>query len=109
MTAVTIAVASMSCIRYAAYRQMTARTGTCEGACQHYIECKDENVPGALQGCIADCRDIYVYDGEADQDSLMTFEGLDCPATIAFVDGKDGGREHAATSDPAAKRRSRAH
>lgn len=88
---------------------MSARTGTCDGACRHYVGCKGEPGPDALQTCMAECEEIFVYQGEPDEDSLRVFEGLDCKETIAFVDGNDDGRPRPATSRRAVKGRSQAH
>lgn len=93
-----LAAGSSSCVRYARYQGLSAGTGTCDGACRHYVECKDDREPRAFQTCIAECREIYVYDGKADEESLMAFESLDCTATVGFVDGSGGGRERAASS-----------
>ncbi len=93
-----LAAGSLSCVRYARYQGVSAGTGTCDGACRHYVECKEDRAPRAFQRCIAECREIYVYDGKADQESLMAFESLDCTATVGFVDGNGGAGERAGGS-----------
>jgi len=59
-------------------------TGTCEGACAHYVECK----PGAGQRerdrCQAECPEVF-----GDQDSLMGYESLSCADAVEYVDGAD--------------------
>jgi hypothetical protein len=102
------AVGSLSCARYSPFGRTAGRSGTCEGACEHYVECKDDPPPDAYRQCLAECRDIYVHDGDADVDSLLVFEGLECKATIAFVEGTDEGRHRSATSGRPAKVRSQA-
>jgi hypothetical protein len=109
IAAALTAVLSLACVRYGQYRRMTSRSGTCEGACDHYLECKDDVPPDAAPRCVAECRDIYVYDGEVDEDSLLVFEGLDCKATIGFVEGTGQGRDPTATSGRRSKGRSQAH
>jgi hypothetical protein len=57
-------------------------TGTCEGACAHYVSCKggpDKADPGR---CRAECPDVF-----ADRDSLMAFESLSCENAVEYVDG----------------------
>jgi hypothetical protein len=104
---VLLAGGSLSCVRYARYRGLSAGTGTCEGACGHYVECKEDRAPRALQTCMAECREIYVYDGVADEESLMAFESLDCTATVGFVDGNGGAGERATGSRRADGERSK--
>jgi hypothetical protein len=64
-------------------RLMTPRlTGTCDGACTHYVACKggpDKADPGR---CRTECPDVF-----ADRDSLMAFESLSCPNAVEYVDG----------------------
>lgn len=109
MIAAVVTASSLSCVRYARFEQRSTRTGTCEGACRHYVGCKDDGRPEAFGACMADCSDIFVYDGEVDEESLMVFEGLDCRATIAYVDGRGGERAPAGHSDQGVKVRSQAH
>ncbi|HTE51018.1 MAG TPA: hypothetical protein VK698_09130 [Kofleriaceae bacterium] len=88
---------SLACVRYARFQRLSGGGGSCEGACRHYVECKEDSTPRALETCKTECRDIYVYNGEADRESLAVFEGLDCKATIGFVEG-NGGRHRTVTS-----------
>jgi hypothetical protein len=57
-------------------------TGTCKGACDHYIECK----PGAAKAdrvrCEAECPGVF-----SDRDSLMAYESLTCKNAVEYVDG----------------------
>jgi len=98
----------LSCVRYARLHGRTVQSGTCEGACRHYVDCKDDERPESFQSCVADCGDIYVHEGEADSESLMEFEDLDCKDAVAFVDGDDRGRNRTAVSRPVTGR-ARAH
>ncbi|HYU16455.1 MAG TPA: hypothetical protein VEL05_10295 [Candidatus Acidoferrum sp.] len=90
----------LSCVRYARVHVRSTRSGTCEGACRHYADCKDDERPESLQSCVADCRDIYVHEGDVDSESLMEFEDLDCKDAVAFVEGDDRGRNPTAGSRP---------
>jgi hypothetical protein len=56
-------------------------TGTCDGACQHYVSCKSGKADGAR--CRAECPDVF-----ADRDSLMAFESLSCKNAVEYVEGK---------------------
>jgi hypothetical protein len=109
VAAALLAGASLSCVRYAQYHRLSAPTGTCDGACRHYVGCKEDESAGAFSSCVDDCREIFVHEGEPDRDSLRVFEGLECKAAVAFVDGDDEGRDHTATSTPRRKGRSQAH
>ena len=62
-------------------------TGTCEGACDHYLECKGGGDAGT---CITECRQVF-----SDDESLRAFESLSCADTIEYVEGR-----HAMTSSP---------
>lgn len=57
-------------------------TGTCQGACSHYVECK----PGAQSEdrtrCENECPQVF-----SDRDSLMAYESLSCANAVEYVDG----------------------
>jgi hypothetical protein len=55
-------------------------TGTCEGACSHYVACKNGKADRGR--CLSECPDVF-----ADRDSLMAFESLSCPNAVEYVDG----------------------
>lgn len=55
-------------------------TGTCEGACERYVQCKGTEDVRAR--CNQECPDVF-----ADRQSLMMFESLDCPYVLGFVEG----------------------
>jgi hypothetical protein len=57
-------------------------TGTCDGACAHYVECKPGHSGADGQRCRAECPEVF-----ADRDSLMAYEMLSCQDAVEFVDG----------------------
>ncbi len=57
-------------------------TGTCEGACAHYIECKPGHPEVERAKCTAECPQVF-----SDRDSLMAFESMSCKDTVEYVDG----------------------
>jgi hypothetical protein len=85
-----VGLATTGCFHYAR-SQTFASSGSCTGACDHYLDCKQSDSEDARDECLEECRQIFVYQGEPDRASLQDFEELDCEATIAFVDG-DGGQ-----------------
>jgi len=101
-------VASLSCVRFGQMRRFSSQTGTCDGACRHYLDCKDDSADTSLRTCMAECSDIFVHEGEPDRDSLRVFESLECEAAVGFVEGNDDGRSRTATSRSQAKGRSQA-
>jgi len=58
-------------------------TGTCEGACAHYTECKPGHPDGDRMRCNVECPEVF-----SDRDSLMAFESLACSDAVEFVDGR---------------------
>jgi hypothetical protein len=106
--ALVMAAALLSCVRYARMQTFTS-TGTCAGACRHYLACKGDGSDASQKVCEEDCGEIFVDDGEPDRESLREFEGLDCEIAVAFVDGDGGRRDRSAGSHPAVGRRSQAH
>jgi hypothetical protein len=75
-----VAVLGASCI----VRQLRGPrlTGTCDGACAHYAECKPGHTRADAKRCQAECPEVF-----ADRDSLMAYESLSCPDAVEFVDG----------------------
>jgi hypothetical protein len=57
-------------------------TGTCDGACDHYIECKPGHPTEAKTRCRSECPEVF-----SDEDSLRGFESLSCKDTLEYVDG----------------------
>lgn len=57
-------------------------TGTCDGACAHYVQCKPGHADADRRRCLAECPDVF-----SDRDSLMTYESLTCDDAVEYVDG----------------------
>lgn len=57
-------------------------TGTCGGACAHYIECKPGHPERDRARCQQECPGVF-----ADRDSLMMYESLSCKDAVEYVDG----------------------
>ena len=57
-------------------------TGTCSGACDHYVECKPGHSDVDASRCRTECPDVF-----ADRDSLAAYENLSCDDAVTFVDG----------------------
>lgn len=77
---VMIALGISSCI----VRRLTGPrvTGTCDGACAHYVECKPGHLEKDRQRCHSECPDAF-----SDRDSLMAYESLSCKDAVEYVDG----------------------
>jgi hypothetical protein len=60
-------------------------TGTCEGACDHYLGCKRASDAGRRAACVAECHEVF-----ADAESLRGFESLECRDAIWYVEGDSG-------------------
>jgi hypothetical protein len=57
-------------------------TGTCQGACDHYVECKAGARKEDRMRCESECPDVF-----SDRDSLMAYESLSCTNAVEYVDG----------------------
>ena len=57
-------------------------TGTCAGACAHYIECKPGHTETDRTRCETECPQVF-----SDRDSLMAYESLTCKNAVEYVDG----------------------
>lgn len=57
-------------------------TGTCSGACDHYISCKPGHSDADRTRCESECPGVF-----SDRDSLMAFESLSCQNAVEYVDG----------------------
>lgn len=85
-TALCLWILTASCgPRAATYKAPQQITGTCIGACEHYLSCKGDSRERSYQACLRSCP---FTEGE----SAAAFEQLTCDAAIGFVEG-DGGRE----------------
>ncbi|HEY5923562.1 MAG TPA: hypothetical protein VIV11_17900 [Kofleriaceae bacterium] len=69
-------------------------TGTCSGACAHYVECKPGQLEADRTRCEAECPGVF-----SDRDSLMAFESLSCKNAVEYVDGTQP-----KTANPSSKR-----
>lgn len=58
-------------------------TGTCEGACEHYVECKSSHAASDRKRCQAECPEVF-----SDRDSLMAYESLSCGNAVEYIDGR---------------------
>ena len=77
---IAIAVLIAGCI---VHRLVGIRlTGTCDGACSHYVACKAGAGTAERQRCRTECPDVF-----ADRDSLMAYESLTCADAVEYVDG----------------------
>ncbi|HEX8112483.1 MAG TPA: hypothetical protein VF516_32355, partial [Kofleriaceae bacterium] len=57
-------------------------TGTCDGACAHYMQCKPGHASADRDRCLAECPDVF-----SDRDSLMQYESLACQDAVEYIDG----------------------
>ena len=81
LIALAIAVLVTSCI----VKRMVSGprlTGTCKGACDHYIECKAGARTEDRVRCETECPDVF-----SDRDSLMAYESLACGDAVEYIDG----------------------
>lgn len=67
-------------------------TGTCQGACNHYVTCKPGDTDADRVRCETECPGVF-----SDRDSLMAFESMSCQNAVEFVDGT---QPKAATQTP---------
>jgi hypothetical protein len=92
MRALVIGLALAAALASCVMRRVTGPrlTGTCEGACDHYVECKPSHMMSDGERCRAECPGVF-----SDRDSLMAYESLSCPDAVEYIDGS---RSAAATS-----------
>ena len=57
-------------------------TGTCDGACSHYAECKPGHSDADRARCTTECPEVF-----RDPDSLMGYESLSCKDAVEYIDG----------------------
>ncbi|HET7500682.1 MAG TPA: hypothetical protein VFK02_06745 [Kofleriaceae bacterium] len=57
-------------------------TGTCDGACAHYVQCKPSHSDVDRRRCLTECPDVF-----SDRDSLMAYESLSCDDAVEYIDG----------------------
>jgi hypothetical protein len=58
-------------------------TGTCEGACAHYVQCKPGHRDVDRNQCALECPEVL-----SDRDSLMAYESLACDDAVEYIDGQ---------------------
>ena len=58
-------------------------TGTCDGACAHYVQCKTGHSDADRARCMTECPNVF-----SDRDSLMAYESLSCDNAVEYVDGR---------------------
>ena len=79
--AIAIAIAAAAC--HPAFLVGRRLSGTCEGACDHYFECRGgAQTPKATARCVAECHDVF-----SDDESLRAYESLSCSDAVEYVDG----------------------
>ena len=78
---IAIAVVISACI----VRRWTGPqlTGTCDGACAHYVSCKAGHSEADRTRCLAECPEVF-----SDADSIMGYESLSCKDAVEYVDGE---------------------
>lgn len=79
-----LAATLASCRMESAFRHRRL-TGTCEGACDHYLACKRSRNADARAACVSECRDVF-----QDAESLRAFESLSCRDAVEYVEGPSG-------------------
>lgn len=83
------AVLPMACVRQRAGTMFHRPTGTCGGACAHYLACKAERGhevnDSSRRTCELECAEVF-----SGVEALVAFESLSCEDAIAFVEGKSG-------------------
>lgn len=84
---------SLLCSACAVMRTITGRTvtGTCEGACDHYVDCKAGAISADRTRCLEECPQVF-----ADRDSLGAYESLSCEDAVSYVDGDSSRSRQAA-------------
>ncbi len=57
-------------------------TGTCDGVCAHYLDCKPGHAAADGVRCRSECPQVF-----SDRDSRMGYEMLSCVDAVEYVDG----------------------
>jgi hypothetical protein len=88
LVSVCLAVA-VSCVRRAPRIYYQQLTGTCNGACEYYLACKQVGGGSVSEpmhhACVSECGEVF-----SSKDSIMAFESLACEDAVAFVEGSSG-------------------
>lgn len=82
---VVIGVALAACRLPSPFGSNRKLTGTCDGACARYLDCKDVGEASAHAACVDECRDVF-----HDAESIRAFESLECRDVIEYVEGPSG-------------------
>jgi hypothetical protein len=89
LLALVASLSAGSCVNRSRGPVFGRPTGTCAGACEHYLWCKAQYGDGiderSQKTCELECP--AVFSGE---ESLAAFESLECDDTVAFVEGESG-------------------
>lgn len=81
---------NVTCVRHHYPQRARILTGTCEGTCDYYQDCKEARDGNAYRACVSDCRAIFSEDGEMDRSSLRELESLECPKLVSYIEGSSG-------------------
>lgn len=85
----TLGLAASGCVNRSLGPVFGRPTGTCAGACDHYLWCKaqygDKIDERSRQTCELECPEVF-----SGAESLAAFESLSCDDTVAFVEGESG-------------------
>lgn len=57
-------------------------TGTCDGACAHYTECKPGHSEVDRTRCTTECPDVFT-----DRETIVGYESLSCKDAVEYIDG----------------------
>ena len=76
--------ASLSCAQRQVVRHRRI-TGTCGGACKHYLTCKDALTKRTFKVCVSECRETF-----SGAEGLKAFESLTCKKAVSFIEGSRG-------------------
>jgi hypothetical protein len=79
-------LALAGCVRHLGPAYRRSPTGTCPGACEHYLLCKGTpDDRETMSACVDECRAIY-----DDASVLAAYERLECEKAVAFIEGSSG-------------------
>lgn len=82
-------ISAVGCVRHTPGMRYPQLTGTCAGACEYYLECRQESGEPVSESmhdaCVRECNEVF-----GSSDSIMAFESLVCEDAVAFVEGSSG-------------------
>ncbi|ACY13114.1 hypothetical protein [Haliangium ochraceum] len=89
LLALALASVATGCARPGRGTLFHRPTGTCAGACEHYLACKAERGDPVddeqMLTCELECAQVF-----SGSEPLLAFESLRCEDAIAFVEGESG-------------------